>query len=220
MESVDNRDSLRFMLVGKEPYNPLGEGDFYTFKVKAKKLEPLSQIHTSNVLVTACYDYQTWATPTVCVDPDIYNVNPEKKACQMQDITMSSQGSPVAVTKIEVRMMPEDDMLKPWFRIFVENRGDGEVFDVNRVNAVCGSGSLDHRDWNTIYAKAYLGKNELTCKPNPLRLKNREDYVLCQYAGGIDRGNTAYSTLLSIFLDYGYTSSISQEVMINKEITI
>lgn len=218
MEFVEGDGKVAIKVVGKSIYNTRGDEIYEIFKVKAKKLETQSRIHETNVAVTSCYDYQTWATPVVCVDPDIYNVNTENKPCNIQDVEMDSQGSPVAVTKVEVKMLPSADVIKPAFKIYVQNKGGGHVIDKNRIDAVCGSGSLDYRDWNTVYVRAVLANTDLNCRPSPLRLEHEEDFVMCSLDAGLPKATVAYSTLLNIFLDYGYTSTISSKVTIEKEV--
>jgi len=219
-EMAEGESRVPIKIDGKSTFNVAGDQIYQMFKLKAKKLENQSMAHETNVAVTACYDYQTWATPTVCIDPDIYSMSTEKKPCTIQDITMTSQGSPVAVTKVEVKMLPSGDMIKPTFKIYVQNKGIGHVIDKNRVSTVCGSEGLDYKDWNTIQVKVMLANTELVCRPTPLRLEQQEDFVVCSLDKGIEKTAAPYSTLLNIFLDYGYTSTISSKVTIEKEILV
>ncbi len=212
MQFAEGDGRVPIQINGKSVYNTQGDEAYQMFKMNAKKLENQSRVHETNVAVTACYDYQTWATPTVCVDTDIYNMNTEKKPCNIQDVEMTDQGSPVAVTKVEVKMLPAGDVIKPTFKIYIQNKGIGHVIDKNRISNVCGSEGLDYRDWNTVYVRAFLANTELSCKPTPMRLDQQENYVVCSLDAGLQKTAVAYSTLLNIFLDYGYTSTISSKV--------
>src|SRR3989338_1715197 len=88
-------------LRGKSRFNVDGEQTIKRFDTVTKLIDPRSEVHTSDIFVTACYVYQTSAVADVCVDTDIYGTRPGEKACAMATKSMLSQGAPVAVTKVE-----------------------------------------------------------------------------------------------------------------------
>ena len=85
-------------------------------------MDSLSQ----KILVTACYEYETQASPVVCVDPNLYEIGPIERACTVHDVSAGGgQGAPVAVTWVDVDMAGKDRIS---FDIRVSNVGGGTVF--------------------------------------------------------------------------------------------
>ena len=141
------------------------------------------------------------------------------------------QGAPVAVTKVETRMLPQEDdkKVKPHFIIHVKNAGNGEVIDPSKIEVACKSEALDYKDFNTIIVSASLSGTPLRCSedigavPGPVtvRLRDKEDLIRCTYDkdNGIDAGLDAYIAPLKVELDYGYTFTISKNIIIEKILT-
>lgn len=220
----------RYSLKGKSVANPIGEQDVYEFKLKAKAIDKQSEQHKTAVFLTTCYGYQTEAVKEVCIDPDFYSLNPIKNACDVKDISLSDQGAPVAVTKIEQKMLQnaDENTIKPAFMIYVSNKGKGVVIDKEKIKDVCSSAGVDYKTWNTIIIKAFLFDRQLDCRPKKegdqsktghIRLKSKEDFVRCvdEMGTGIDK--PAYTTPLRIVLEYGYTNTISKEITIKRELS-
>jgi hypothetical protein len=206
-------------------YNLDGDEDIITVNVLTKNIDEQSETHTSTILATACYPYKTLFGSSVCVDTDIYGMGRGEKVCTVTDLSFSGgQGAPVTVTKIETRMLPDvnEDRVKPHFIIYVENKGNGEVISEDKVEEACTSQALEHTDFNTIKISAYLSGNPLKCNVGDtetsaiVRLRDKEDMVRCTLEEGIDRNLDTYTAPLSIELDYGYTFTISKDVIIEK----
>ncbi|MBW2988893.1 hypothetical protein KY358_01095, partial [Candidatus Woesearchaeota archaeon] len=229
----DNR--LIFNLEGKSITLPEGDEELITFTAKVTKnltkTDPQSEIHTSLIMATACYAYQTRAVETVCIDTDVYGFREREKPCKVSTLRLSSQGAPVAVTEIESDMLPGDDdpsVVRPRFTITVRNLGDGEVIRERSVEAACSSSKLGIDDWNYITVKAYISgispENKLDCDlvkegkddDGLLLLKGKQDIIRCSYEKGFDETKGAFASPLHIVLDYGYTETISREVKIKK----
>jgi len=227
---VLDENHVMFYLDGKSPQSPLGEEDVITIMVNALKFkEEQSEIHASNIFMTACYDYQTTAGPSVCIDTDIHGSLSIEKPCRVRDISLTSQGAPLAVTKVEVKMLPEDIRIKPHFLIYIENKGNGEVVRKDRVEQTCYSGSLDYSDINVAEVTAFLSDKQLDCEPkidntdlkSTVKLKGKEAIVRCftkdEDAIGKEKGT--YTAPLKIIVNYGYTFTISKGVTIRKVLT-
>ncbi len=221
----DGEDHIKYDLNGKSVESPKGEEDILTFSAYIRQLEELSQSHKSAIAITSCYQYKTMATETVCIDPDIYNMKKRTKSCEIKDISLNDQGAPVAVTKIETKMLPQEDFVEPQFIIYVENKGDGLVLDKDSIREACSSAALDHSKLNIVEVSAYLTKKgsriKLDCDPDNdidtarKTLKDKKAVIRCKHKEGIEEKAT-YLTPLIIEIDYGYTSTKSKIVEIEK----
>src|SRR3989338_6691109 len=97
----DKSNSLLSMLLpAKSQFNPNGGFGTVEFggKIAADKLGVNS--YEPVILATACYPYATKAGPNVCIDPIPFD-DKQKKVCSIGSHTLSSQGAPIAVTKMD-----------------------------------------------------------------------------------------------------------------------
>jgi len=213
-----NDDVVSFSLKGKSVSLPTGDQLVKIIKANTKKIDEQSEKHDSTVLANVCYQYQTKKDVTICIDTDIYNLKEMQKVCNIKDITLTPQGAPVAITKIESEMLPaeDDNLIKPAFKIQIKNVGNGEVIDKGKISDICSSEPVDYKELNTVDIKVMLSNEELECKPTPLKLKSNEDEVRCILEKGIPKDRATYTSPLTIELDYGYTYSISTKVVIRK----
>ncbi len=178
---VMEEDRVYFHVDGKTQLNQKGDEVVLSFNAKSGKLEPQSEHKQSTITATLCYPYQTNLSTTICIDPDVAGIRPGKKACNVKDMVFSSQGAPIAITKIQTQMIPksvyggEEDNVYPQFLIFVENKGKGQTVNVDDYISVCGSGSSESIEsikdkkniWNVASLKAFTSGNEqLICCPN------------------------------------------------------
>jgi len=223
-------DHIQFNLEGKSLLNPVGSQDKLTFSIDALQLEKMSETHRSPIIMTACYDYQTKLSQTVCIDADMYNLKVKEKACQVQDYELNSQGAPVAITKIETSMGSSEEELNPRFTIYFENKGTGQTIDNNFVREACYASSkdpLNFEKWNKVKAKAFLTRSgekiQLDCdisdetrKDVEVRLRDNQEKIRCLARDSFNTGARTFSTVLLIELAYGYTESIAEEVNIDK----
>lgn len=221
-------------LKGKSRYNIKGEQIIKRFDTKTKLIDPRSEAHTSAIYATACYRYQTKAVADVCVDTDIYNTKPGEKTCGMKTITLTSQGAPIAVTKIEqgiiTKAIEGKDYVFPQFLIYIQNKGNGQVINQTKVKEACSASGIKKEDLNRLNMEAMLNDKPLFCEIKPLRLIDEEDYVRCGMydkdkteqenvaeGNGYDKSMVnSFFTPIKIVLDYGYTFTISKQVTIEK----
>jgi hypothetical protein len=178
--------------------------------------------HTSTILLTGCYGYETKLSEPVCIDTDILGMKTIEKACEVEDKNLDSQGAPIAITKVEVDMLPQEDVIKPQFLITIENRGGGEVVKSDVVRQSCSSEPVNYEDFNTIKVNAYLFEKQLTCTPNDgsktgiAKLKEKKDEMRCVLDEGIRKDVGTHAETLNVNLDYGYTKTISTSIDIRK----
>lgn len=237
--SRSNDNEAEFVLEGKTPLNPKGDEEVITYTVEAGKIDPQSESHPSIVLASLCYPYQTTLAASVCIDPDPNNVRPIKKSCAVQDLSYGSgQGAPVAITKVEVQMLPTaSETVKPQFIVSVENKGKGEVTKFSAYDAACRktTGTITYKDFNALDMEARLSGQKLQCSlrdeavadesnPNPdpqqfARLSSGKGVVRCSYpddAPAISRAAESYTAPFTITLSYGYTQSLTTDYAIKK----
>jgi hypothetical protein len=220
----------KFKLRGKTIDNPLGGRGIISVDVGAKNIrDNQSEKHDTDILMTTCYKYQTKAVPTVCVDTTQYGFKEKEKSCEIEDISLTGQGAPVAVTKIGAEMLPEGaDTVKPMFTIYVENKGNGIVVGDSQeiIEKACSEKSLEHDKFELNYVSitAKLGGKgdmELECSPRAglIRLKDKKGMVRCTLNDAISKDEGTYTTPLQIILDYGYMFTVSKKVTVKRVLT-
>lgn len=223
----EKKESIEFEIKGKSIFNANGDEEFITLNAETKKVGAQSETHPSTILATVCYPYESILGTSVCIDADIFGTKLRDKACQVKDLQFSKgQGSPVTITKIETRMLPDADedldMVKPLFIIYVENKGKGEVITSNKIKNACSSEALNYKDFNRIEIKASLSGKELNCNVGgkesgaEIRLREKKDMIRCTLEEGIGRNQDAYTAPLKIELNYGYTFTISKNIIIER----
>ncbi|MBS3137757.1 hypothetical protein J4232_04950 [Candidatus Woesearchaeota archaeon] len=227
-------------LNGKSVLNPSGDFQFLKYNIQTKNVDKTSQYHNSVVTITACYKYMTYVITEVCIDPHLYDLAPTIKACEVKDLSLGDQGAPVAIEKIEVKMLPSgENYVKPQFIIHIKNKGNGNVINFKEENGgiknICTQEELQYSNWNLlqltkiafsnekfIYNVNNKGKNTMECVPDPkdklLRLRDGEATIRCTAVEGIDKQESAYVTQLFIQLDYGYTVSKSEQIRIERQL--
>ncbi len=238
-EFVDN--PILFSLPGRSLYDPVGGFDRKTIPLTVSTLGPQIETITTNVAVTACYPYRTEAAAQVCVDSDIYGQKQQEKVCTPQTLSMGTiqkegqelprgQGAPIAVTKIEQKMMPHDreDMVKPSYMIYVKNMEDGLPVEIDSYDKACAGVGMQRRTLNVVKANVFLTdrsvQTQLDCTPKVIeagkagyiKLEKKEDFIKCTFEEGIPKALGTYTTPLIIDLDYGYTFTISKSVLLRK----
>ncbi len=223
-----------FSLEGKSILNPSGDIGIETFNGITKNFkEGQAEKYISVILATACYNYNTEFKSDVCIDTDVLDLKRKERICSMKDITSTGQGAPVAVTSVETKMFPEGDsdhiaFVKPQFVISIKNVGDGEVVNPELdMGSVCSSELVSDRNsdsfktaWNILTVSAKLSDKDLSCFPNPVKLRGDDDIVRCSLRDEdkIDANIPSYMSPLTITLSYGYTSTVSKSVMISKDV--
>ncbi len=216
-------------LDGKSTINPNGGQDIMslTGKIDANSLNV--EKYETTLLATACYLYGTTIGPTVCIDPNPYSTINEKKVCNVQGVTLSNQGAPIAITKID----EEAFATKTQFKITIKNVGNGNVIGIFAFDKCDPSSNnkIEREDIDKVFVdEVSIGKNTLECSPftyegtkgttGYIRLINNEGYLICELPKSeYGQTNTAYTTPLKIKLSYAYRNTAERKLQIIKETT-
>ena len=202
---------------GKSQFNSQGDFDRVSFDGTIARLQ--GDMYPAPLLATACYEYSTVASNTVCVDPDPFGTGVRTKVCTPTNLGMGSQGGPVAVSNIEVDARPG----KTAFRIHVSNVGGGDVFKLSsstlaRCNPYDSKGlTYDELDYVQL-ADVQVGGTSIrqSCKPldnGDIALRGGSGVVYCEFGTA---GNTAYVTPITVTLKYAYRQQTRTDVKIYK----
>ena len=213
-------EGIVYHLQGDNPDNPGGDLDFATFKAQMYKSWPAGT-DSFNVpyQIKNCYAYTTFASPTLCVDPDPFSV--EDKVCTDNIISyQGSQGGPVAVTNIQQTNTGKELILD----IEISNVGRGDVWDVGYLEA-CNpyfDGRVTANMKNIVYiGHAWIGDTPLDCSRNfKVRLDptTQNAQFTCTYdvAGNAGNIGSAYTTPLRLEMWYGYEESFNDQITIRR----
>jgi hypothetical protein len=230
--NVDSTSKI-FSLKGKSIFNPAGDEELMAFTATTKKFkEGQSEKHGSIIVATACYKYQTELKVNECIDTDILGYSKRQKTCTTKDEDFSNQGAPVAVTKVESKIYSEGDgqkvdFVKPQYIIHIKNVGGGQIFNPQADLGTFCSADFNTKDpdsfrrvWNTVSVSAKLSDKDLICQPNPVKLRSSEDVVRCSVKDEdkVPAQITSYYSPLIITLNYGYTTTITKDITIIKEV--
>lgn len=201
----------QFRIEGKTQYSPLGETVRKNLKVRSQNLP--SQLETINtpVIFQACYPYKTFLSSQICLDAK----GEGKGACSPKTLTFSNgQGAPVAITKVEPKMLPEGDGVKPAIIMSIANVGGGRIVSESQVSSVC-SGAVTDRLESKISISAQIGGESMECTPDMLPFEVGKDVqVVCTGRSVVSQ--ESYETVLTAELSYGYVSTVSRQVTVNR----
>lgn len=196
---------------GKNVYNLDGGWNQVEYLSSSITLPDGTLEYSPNLNLVWCYAYQTYANPSVCVDPLFYQITSEQKACTPMDASVGSgQGGPVSVSYVGVDMIGDAAV----FEISVHNGGSGRVLSPYADISNCGDSSIDYDDLDRVsYDVEMTGGSLVSCTPsnNMLRLSNGVGKIVCTFNIA---GTTAYETPLMITLDYNYMENTQQGVQI------
>jgi len=201
----------RFSIEGKTQYNPLGEVQRKSLKVTGQSLP--SQLETLNtpIIFQACYPYKTFLSAQICLDAQ----KEDRKNCVPKTLTFANgQGAPVAITKVEPRMLPEDDGVRPVVVMSVANVGGGRIVSESQVSTIC-SGTKTSDVLNKISVSARLGGEDMECRPKMLPFEIGKDVQVMCIAKNVAK-DSSYETILTAELGYGYVTTSTRLITINR----
>jgi len=221
MELVSSTN-VRYDLKGKTLSYP--DGDTLTFSLQPRTLalEKQSAIHTVDIVMVSCFEYETKLSADVCIDFDIYETETSMKTCEVKDQTFGGgQGAPIGITSIKQEIFPgEEGQITPTFLIEVKNYDTGYPYASSNTELMCSSTGEDiKKKFNEVEITASLAGTELECSPgNIMKLKDGKDYVRCKTSKPLtkDQNGESYTTSLLVKLKYGYTKSISKSMLIKR----
>jgi len=214
----DRFNGKQFFLAPDNYDYPGGESTVISFPGEVKSW-PTGLDHTDvSFLFTTCYAYTTYATPTVCIDPDPFSQN--EKACYAGQIDMkSTQGAPVAITSISQENSPKSVI----FTIQVRNVGPGKVINPLHLE-LCSPyypGRLGLEDLDVVFVgdiRMSGSDKRLRCSPdnNAIRLRDGRGQITCTYDLEYATAKSAYKAPLIIELWYGYSETQRRDVRIKR----
>ena len=176
---------------------------------ESQNLPPGTDELSFNLMVAACYYYETQASLPICVDPDPYGVV-IAKACIPHAIAAGSQGAPLAITSVQQESLPG----KAIFKMTISNSGNGQAY---LKDAITHCLDLKYSDIDRIdYSDIKIGTSNLptTCSPpSPLILVNGKATLTCIF--NIAQ-NQAFTSTLNLMLNYGYMNTIQKSVKFKK----
>ena len=201
------------MLEGKNVYNIEGGSNQLEFKSSTITLPPDVFEYKPTLNFVTCYNYETVANPSVCIDPLLFQVTAEQRTCTPHDVGMGGgQGAPVGVSLVGVDMVGR----KAIFEINVKNFGTGRVLSPYSDIRSCGQASLEYTDLDKVgYDVQMTGGSLLDCKPRDglVRLTNNLGKIICQFDVP---GASAFETPLTVKLNYNYIQSFQKGIQIVK----
>ncbi len=218
LEESSNRLS-RQTLTGVSSINPEGGFDTIEFKGDVSSQDIVIDKYEPTILATLCYPYVTKASPSICIDPFPFD-DKQKKVCKVGSQTLSSQGAPLAITKID----QEASSNKIRIKLNLKNVGKGDIILLNALDS-CNpleGDKLEREDFDKVeLVRADAGFATLKCEPlegnNLIKLHNGEGFVICSIdKADYEDTNSAYTTPLNLEFKYGYRTTISKPIKISK----
>ncbi len=206
-------------LEGKSLYNLQGGSNQLEFHSPNVILPEGVYEYNPKLNVVTCYNYHTTASPAVCIDPKVYQITPEQKACDYRKSVGvgGGQGAPVAVTGVNVEMVGgAGGLSRAIFEITVANQGIGRVLSPYTDLRSCTDPNLQYTDVDKVgYSVRLSGGGLVDCKPGDgfVRLNNKQGKIICSFS--IPQA-TAYETPLLIDLDYNYLQNQQMPLRIIK----
>jgi hypothetical protein len=211
------------ILEGKNSYTDYDDFHVEEIPIKVGQLDDFSEYHDTTILTSFCYDYYGIAVADVCIDTDPHNIKLNDKVCnEISSISLSSgQGGPLIIDRIETRMLVDNSVIKPQFKIFFRNVGSGTVITPGKYAQVCSSAPLGYDSYNTMKLTqlefSSYNLNDFECLPQDLMLIRNEDFMTCTFRGNsIGRNIPTYLTPLKVEFAYGYKDTASKELKIKK----
>jgi hypothetical protein len=198
-------------LEGKNLYNIKGEVNQLEFMSSIIGLPGVPE-YSPNLKYNLCYNYHTKASPSVCVDPQRFQISGQQKACDFRSGVQvrAGQGGPVGVSYVKSDMING----KAIFEINVRNMGNGKVLSPDADIHSCGDTSLSRLDFDRVKYEVQLGSGIVgDCKPRDgiLRMNNNNGKILCTFHTS---GSSAFETPLIIDLDYSYWQTYDKQIKI------
>ncbi|MCX6707528.1 MAG: hypothetical protein NT001_05315, partial [Candidatus Woesearchaeota archaeon] len=185
-------ERMLFSINGMTSVNPVALTDLYTANLEALPIDTQTTHHVSAITLTSCYDYETELSRDVCINTDVYNVNPNEKVCTVSDIDISGgQGAPVEVIKIEEKMMLAEGSAVPQFIIHVRNAATGSVVDKAKISEACSSSPLGYENYDLIdidevkFSGYSSSIGSIECSPKRIKLKDGEGTARCSLKQGL-----------------------------------
>ena len=180
----------------------------------------LGETTSATIFANICYPYKTFLSSSVCVETAHYSV--QNKVCNPEPLVFSSQGAPVAITRIEQDSIIQGNLIKPRLKIFIRNIGGGFVIkegDDNLKGACTPKGNTQDIIGKVKIEEASLSGKLLDCESKNVSLTGPNTFIQCtlkENEEGFSREYTDNNLVspLRITLSYGYQTVESKTVEI------
>lgn len=205
-------------LQGRTSTNAVGSSATHEFKGVIKTGDEILSPgkYSPTILANVCYSYETIANPVVCVEKDAFSIQNQRKPCVVSDISLSSQGAPIAITKVET--ITTGDRVQ--FKMTVKNVGKGTVIDKGvSCNPKAVKGVLRYQlDLITISSVKISDQNlECNSPEQKVRLIDGVGFFTCSLEKSkLPQQQLAFTTPLDIALSYLYKETSEKPIVINK----
>jgi hypothetical protein len=173
----------------------------------------------TSLFAEVCYPYKTEFVKQVCVDTDIGDRGLRKQVCSAETMTFSDgQGAPVAITKIEPKMIPYGNFVEPQFTITVENVAKGiakewKLQSEGDLSVCSGDARL-----NVLTMNAKMSGEDLICEPKEIILKGGVGTATCRFdTNEITLSTSNFLTTLEIELQYTYSQMYSKPFTVQRK---
>ena len=212
-----------FSLEGKSQFNPEGEFSFEKFSAVASDVD---EDKKDSFRVVACYQYRTYASATICINPRIIDEGTAREGeCKVGSVSLAGgQGAPITITQVDETIIPRgDDELRLNLKIHVADKGGGRAVSYGSYMKDCGAIPLLVQEIGQIQVSDIRFSNYRLAKDfeYAIRCPNLDDnrfwfnpdgtFVIDCYAD-LDpavMGSVSFTTPLTVELRYGY-SQISE----------
>jgi hypothetical protein len=105
--NTEANNLVSLYLSGKSQSWPTGERTIIPIaNLKVNKITGTRESPTTKIETSACYEYKTVFSESICVDTDIYNLDKNPICRNQRTYTYAGQGAPLIVSKLEVDMIP------------------------------------------------------------------------------------------------------------------
>ena len=206
-----------YLLAADNQYYPGGQPEYLDYHVTMDEWPRGLEEYPVTFLLTNCYGYATFTSPLVCIDPQ--PMSQHRKACTPRDMSLTSQGAPVAITRIE----QESTRKKSIFTIHIKNIGKGDIIHWGEM-ALCSpyskSGILTSKNKNVVQGFEVRIENQgLECTPRDKKIRlnqNGEGIITCMYNLQYTNLQSAYQTPLIIEFWYGYMQTEQRQVLFKR----
>ncbi len=193
-------------IAGKSAYDSIGGQDRVTFEETSGVNVPFGGIYKTTLSASACYYYETYATPNICIIPDPSDPI-AREICTPRPVRMKDQGAPVAVTEVQTETMQNYVNVI----VTIENVGGGDVL-ANTPEAYQHCPNNNEMEYDYVEFELY-SKNLASpqCSVERVKLMDGEGRFSCKFVT-LDMEPT--ETQIGIKLKYNYKVNTKKELTI------
>jgi hypothetical protein len=205
-----------FALEGRNVNAPVGAIDFFDFTFSANNLQGNRDDAQSTLTFEVCYPYNTTFIQNICVDRDVFEQT-ATDVCIASAVTGTSQGAPIAVTRVEQSFLRDGTKVIPRFKVTIQNLQNGYTLwnEKESSESVCGQSGFNSNEFGRVKVTALMANQPLKCGtesvPDVARFDHNTAEIICRLDSGVEAG-ASYETPLIVKLQYFYISTLTAHV--------